>query len=261
MMGIVNVTPDSFSDGGKYFTADAAADHARALVAEGADLLDIGGESSRPGAAAVNDEDELARIMPVIRRLVAEIEVPISIDTRKACVAEAAVDAGAEIINDVSGLEGDPRMVDVAVKTGAGVCVMHMQGTPETMQKNPKYTDVFAEVHGYLRRRRDALVDAGVACQRICLDPGIGFGKTYEHNLALLRSCCALHALGCPVLVGHSRKRFLGTLIGDENADRTQATVGVALGLAEQGVQILRVHDVRPVREALLAFEMSGGMA
>jgi dihydropteroate synthase len=261
LMGIVNVTPDSFSDGGQFLDADAAVAHARALVADGADLLDIGGESTRPRAKPVSDEEEIARVMPVIRRLAGQIEVPISIDTRKARVAQAAIDAGAEIVNDISGLEGDPQMLGVAASTGAGVCVMHMQGTPETMQINPTYTDVVADVHRYLRERRDALVAGGVAGERICLDPGIGFGKSYEHNLALLRSCHALHAIGCPVLVGHSRKSFLGTLLGDEQADRTQATVGVALALAEQGVQLLRVHDVRPVREALLAFEMSGGLA
>jgi dihydropteroate synthase len=257
----VAAAADSFSDGGQFLDANAAVAHARALVAQGADLLDVGGESTRPGAAAVSGEEEIARVLPVLRRLVDEIEVPISIDTRKACVAQAAIDAGAEIINDVSGLEHDPNMVSVAAATGAGVCVMHMQGTPETMQQNPTYTDVVAEVHCYLRVRRDALVATGIARERICLDPGIGFGKSYEHNLALLRNCHALHALGCPVVVGHSRKRFLGKLLGDEQADRTQATVGVALALAEQGVQVLRVHDVRPVREALLAFEMCGGLA
>jgi dihydropteroate synthase len=258
-MGIVNITPDSFSDGGRFLDADAAVEHAIQLVADGADLLDIGGESTRPGAAAVSDDEELARVMPVIRRLVGEIDVPIAIDTRKASVAEAAIGAGAEIVNDVSGLEGDPRMVEVVAGMGAGVCVMHMQGSPDTMQLAPKYENVVGEVHGYLRDRREALVGAGVERERICLDPGIGFGKTYEHNLALMEHCRELVVLGSPVLVGHSRKRFLGRLIGDENADRTAATIGVALGLAGQGVQILRVHDVRPVREALLAFEASGG--
>jgi dihydropteroate synthase len=260
-MGIVNVTPDSFSDGGQFLDADAAVNRAIGLVRDGADLLDIGGESTRPGAVPVSAEDELSRVMPVIRGLVGEVEVPISIDTRKACVAQAAIDAGAEIINDISGLESDSQMIDVAVATGAGVCAMHMQGTPLTMQVNPTYSDAVAEVCQYLRKRRDALIVAGVAPGRICLDPGIGFGKSYEHNLALLRDCHRLHELGCPLLVGLSRKSFLGRLIGDATADRSQATVGVALGLVGQGVQILRVHDVRPVREALLAFEISGGMA
>ncbi len=260
-MGIINVTPDSFSDGGRFLDVEAAVVHAQELVAAGADLLDVGGESTRPGAAAVPEDVEMARVIPVVRRLADEVEVPISIDTRKAGVAEAAVDAGAEIINDVSGLEADPRMVGVVAASGAGVCVMHMQGVPETMQQDPTYADVVADVHRYLRERRDMLEAAGISRERICLDPGIGFGKTYDHNLALLSSCHALHALGCPVLVGHSRKSFLGTMIGDASADRTPAGIGVALALAVQGVQVLRVHDVRPVREALLAFELSGGLA
>jgi dihydropteroate synthase len=260
LMGIVNVTPDSFSDGGKYLDSDAAVAHALGLVADGADLLDIGGESTRPGAMPVPPEEELGRVMPVIRRLVDETNVPLSIDTRKASVARAALEAGAEIVNDVTGLEGDPEMVGVAAMTGAGVCAMHMQGSPETMQNEPTYTDVVAEVHDYLCRRRDALVTAGVALARICVDPGIGFGKSYEHNLALLQNCYTLHDLGCPVLVGHSRKSFLGKLLGDEQRDRTQATVGVALALAVQGVQVLRVHDVWAVRETLLAFDSARGI-
>ena len=261
LMGIVNVTPDSFSDGGRFLEPEAAVAHAKQLVADGADLLDVGGESTRPGAADVSADEELRRVMPVVERLAVEVAVPLSIDTRKAGVARAAVEAGAEIINDVSGLEADPAMVGVAVDTGAGVCVMHMQGTPQTMQRKPTYRDVVQEVSDYLASRREALMAAGVAAERICLDPGIGFGKTYEHNLALLRNCHQFHALGCPLLVGHSRKSFLGALLGDERADRTPATIGVALGLAAQGVQVLRVHDVRAVREALLAFEAGGGLA
>lgn len=260
-MGIVNVTPDSFSDGGRFLDVDAAVAHALALVADGADVLDIGGESTRPRAEPVPEGVEIERVLPVIRRLVDETEVPISIDTRKAAVAQAAIGAGAEIVNDVAGCEGDPAMVGVAAETGAGLCVMHMRGTPQTMQENPMYTDVAAEVRCYLQSRRDALISAGVAKERICVDPGIGFGKTYEHNLALLQNCHALHALGCPVLVGHSRKSFLGKLLGNDEGDRTLATVGVALSLAVQGVQVLRVHDARQVREALLAFETSGGLA
>jgi dihydropteroate synthase len=169
------------------------------------------------------------------------------------------MEAGAEIINDVTGLEGDPEIVQVAVDTSAGVCAMHMQGTPQTMQDNPTYADVVVEVREYLRQRRDALVAAGVERERICLDPGIGFGKTHEHNLTLMTQCHNFHDLGCPLLVGHSRKGFLAKIIGDKEADRTSATVGAALGLAVQGVQIVRVHDVRPVREALVAFEATGG--
>ncbi|MEX0610569.1 MAG: dihydropteroate synthase [Pirellulales bacterium] len=261
VMGIVNVTPDSFSDGGRFLDANAALAHALQLVADGADLLDIGGESTRPYSKPVSAEEELNRVLPIIEQLAGRIEIPISIDTSKESVARAAIAAGAEIINDVTGLEGDAEMVRVALDTSAAVCVMHMQGTPQTMQDNPTYTDVVAEVREYLRQRRDALVAAGIARERICLDPGIGFGKTHQHNLTLMAHCRELHALGCPLLVGHSRKGFLAKLIGDKEADRTSATVGAALSLAVQGVQIVRVHDVRPVREALVAFEATGGFA
>ncbi|MCI0335019.1 MAG: dihydropteroate synthase [Planctomycetes bacterium] len=259
-MGIVNVTPDSFSDGGQFIDADAAARHALQLVADGADLLDIGGESTRPYSEPVAANEELRRVLPVIERLASQVAVPISIDTSKASVARAAIDAGAEIINDVTGFEGDPQMVQVALDSAAGVCAMHMQGTPQTMQDDPTYDDVVKEVREYLRQRRDALISAGISRERICLDPGIGFGKTHEHNIALMANCRTFHSLGCPLLVGHSRKSFLGKLIGDKEADRTNATVGAALALAVQGVQIVRVHDVGAVRQALAAFEASGGL-
>jgi dihydropteroate synthase len=260
LMGIVNVTPDSFSDGGRFLDPGAAVGRALQLVADGADLLDIGGESTRPYSEPVTAEDEIRRVLPVIERLSKQVEVPISIDTSKAMVARAAVDAGAQIINDVTGLEGDPRMLELVLESQVGVCVMHMQGTPQTMQDNPTYFDVVAEVREYLRRRRDELVAAGVEHERICLDPGIGFGKTHEHNIELMAHCRELHALGCPLLVGHSRKGFLGKLIGNNDADRTFATVGAALSLAMQGVQIVRVHDVRSLRDALAAFEATGGL-
>lgn len=258
-MGIVNVTPDSFSDGGQFYDVEAAVAHGLRLANEGADILDIGGESTRPAASPVSPEEELRRVFPVVERLARELTIPISIDTSKAAVARAAINAGAEIINDVTGLTGDTNMPSLAAETCVGVCVMHMQGTPRTMQLEPKYDDVVVEVLEYLAHRRDSLTAAGVALERICLDPGLGFGKTYEHNLALLDQCDALHALGCPLLVGPSRKSFLGRVIEDISADRTQATVGVALALATKGVQVLRVHDVRPVREALLAFDAAGG--
>jgi dihydropteroate synthase len=259
-MGIVNVTPDSFSDGGRFLELDSAVAHAMRLVAEGADLLDIGGESTRPYSTPVDAEEELRRVLPVVERLVSQVSVPISIDTSKAAVARELVEVGAEIINDVTGLEGDPNMIRVALETGAGVCAMHMQGTPQTMQDKPTYGDVVVEVRDYLRQRRDALLAAGVAPERICLDPGIGFGKTREHNLALMANCRNLHELGCPLLVGHSRKAFLAKLIGDNEADRGTATVAAALALAVQGVQVVRVHDVRKVRESLTVFEASGGL-
>lgn len=259
-MGIINVTPDSFSDGGRLPDAGAAVEFALQLAADGADILDIGGESTRPYSEPVAAEEELRRVLPVIERLSNQVKVPISIDTSKATVARAAFEFGAEIINDVTGLEGDPEMLAFALQSHAGVCVMHMQGTPQTMQDNPSYADVVAEVREYLSRRRDELVAAGIVQERICLDPGIGFGKTHEHNIALMAHCHEFHALGCPLLVGHSRKGFLGKLIGNKEADRTAATIGAALSLAMQGVQIVRVHDVRPVREALTSFEATGGL-
>jgi len=260
LMGIVNVTPDSFSDGGKFFDPSSAIDHALQLVADGADLLDIGGESTRPYADPVGTEEELDRVAPVIEALARQTDVRLSIDTTKAKVASAAAAHGAEIINDISGLTADPAMIEVARQTKMGVCAMHMRGTPQTMQDDPRYDDVVSEILEYLRQRRDVLLAAGIDAERICLDPGIGFGKTHQHNLTLMANCDRFHQLGCPLLVGHSRKGFLGKLLGDKQADRTSATVGGALALAAQGVQIIRVHDVRPVREALLAFEACGGI-
>ncbi|HVT28350.1 MAG TPA: dihydropteroate synthase [Lacipirellulaceae bacterium] len=259
-MGVVNVTPDSFSDGGRFFDHRAAIDHGLQLVEEGADLLDVGGESTRPYSEPVLTDEELRRVLPVVEELAARVQIPISIDTSKATVARAAINVGAEIINDITGLSGDPAMIGLAAETGAGVCVMHMQGTPQTMQDNPTYTDVVAEVRKYLRDRRDSLVATGIELESICLDPGIGFGKTHEHNITLMRHCHELHTLGCPLLVGHSRKGYLGKLIGDRNADLTSATVGGALALAVQAVQVVRVHDVRAVREALTVFQSTGGL-
>ncbi len=260
-MGILNVTPDSFSDGGKFVDVVRAFDHACDLIEQGADIIDVGGESTRPNATPVTAAEEIDRVMPLIERLSGLIEVVVSIDTSKAVVASLAVAAGAEIINDVTALGGDPEMLATAVATGAGVCAMHMQGTPQTMQDNPQYADVVRDIHAYLAARRDALLAAGVEQARICLDPGIGFGKTHAQNLELMADCGQFHDLGCPLLVGHSRKGFLGKIIGDGQAERTAATVGGALALARQGVQVVRVHDVRPAREALLAFAASGGLA
>jgi dihydropteroate synthase len=260
LMGIVNVTPDSFSDGGKFFDSDHAFEQALRLVAEGADIIDVGGESTRPYSEKIAGDEELRRVVPVLKALRGRIEVPISIDTSKAKIAEAALDLGAEIINDVTGLTGDPDMLALAVKSKAGVCAMHMQGTPQTMQDAPQYSDVVNEIACYLDERKAALLAAGVDSERICLDPGIGFGKTHQHNLTLMANCWRFHELGCPLLVGHSRKGFLGKVIGDSDRDRTAATAGSAISLSLQGVQVLRVHEVRAVRDALLAFAATGGL-
>lgn len=260
LMGVVNVTPDSFSDGGQFLDTSAAVDHALRMAAEGADILDIGGESTRPYSQGVASQTELNRVIPLVTALCPQVSIPISIDTSKAAVAREALAAGAEIINDVSGLEGDPQMLDLARQSQAGVCVMHMQGTPQTMQNHPTYENVVEEVLQYLRERRDHLVGQGIDPSRIALDPGIGFGKTHDHNLALLANCFRFHELGCAVLVGHSRKGFIAKVIGDKGADPSAGNIGVALALANQGVQVLRVHDVALVRQALLLFEATGGL-
>ena len=266
LMGVVNVTPDSFSDGGRYLEPAAAIVHGLRLAAEGADLLDVGGESTRPGAAPVDVQEELHRVIPVIAGLCRQAAIPVSVDTSKAVVAREAIAAGAQAVNDVTALRGDPEMLGVVVQSGAGVCAMHMQGTPRTMQSSPTYASVVREVIAFLRGRRDVLTAAGVSWDRIALDPGIGFGKTVQHNLALLSNAWQLHELGCPVLVGPSRKSFIRKVlsesgrVGPEEVDLTAGTIGVALALARQRVHILRVHDVAPVRQALTLFEESGGL-
>lgn len=265
VMGIVNVTPDSFSDGGRHDSVEAAVRHGLRLAAEGADILDVGGESTRPFSGPVDTAEELRRIEPVLAALVEHSGLPVSIDTSKAAVAERAVALGAEIINDVTGLEGDPRMLEVAALSEVGVCCMHMQGTPQTMQIEPHYDDVVAEIHAYLAARRDALLAAGIPQPRICLDPGIGFGKTHDHNLELIRRADAFLDLGVPILVGHSRKGFIGKVLRTACAVeelpaefdllwRDGGTVGVACRLAGAGVQIVRVHAVGLVRSALELF-------
>lgn len=251
VMGIVNVTPDSFSDGGDHATAEAAVEHGLRLAAEGADVLDVGGESTRPGSDEVPPEVEAARVLPVIERLASEAGVPISVDTRHAEVARAALEAGASIVNDVSGFR-DPAMVEVAAASDAGLVVMHMLGEPKTMQADPRYDDVVAEVAAFLAERVAALRAAGVDAARICIDPGIGFGKTLEHNLALLRALPQLGDLGCPVLVGASRKRMIGDITGEpEPKRRLGGSVAVAVWAAVHGARIVRVHDVRETRQAL----------
>ena len=254
LMGIVNVTPDSFSDGGQFDNTAAAVKHALQLADDGAAILDIGGESTRPYAAEVSTQEELNRVIPVIEQLAKQTTVPISIDTSSAVVARAAIDAGAEIINDVTGLTNDSEMPDVAARTNVGVCAMHMQGTPQTMQDNPQYNDVVTEIHEYLQSRLDQLIEQGIEQSRICLDPGIGFGKSHQHNLQLLKSCHQFHTLGAPLLVGHSRKGFIAHVLDDRECERTSGTIGTSIALATQGVQVLRVHDVAEVQRALTMF-------
>lgn len=252
IMAILNVTPDSFSDGGRFATAEAAVAGAMALADAGADLLDIGGESTRPGAVPVPPVEEAARVAPVIRAVAERWTGPISIDTRNAEVAARAAEAGAGLINDVSGLTHDEGMAEVAARTGLPVCLMHAQGDPQTMQEAPRYDDVLLDVYDHLAERVAAAEAAGIARERIVVDPGIGFGKTLEHNLALLEGMSLFHGLGCPILLGASRKRFVGTL-GDapEARDRMPGSVAVALAGLAQGVQIIRVHDMGATRQAV----------
>jgi dihydropteroate synthase len=260
VMGIINVTPDSFSDGGRFFAAQAAIDQALRLVDAGAGILDIGGESTRPYATPVDANEERRRVIPVIEAICGRVEIPVSIDTSKASVARDAIAAGVEILNDVTGLEGDDQMLQLAVESGVGVCAMHMQGTPQTMQDAPTYDDIVAEIHRYLTARRDSLLATGVDSAKICLDPGIGFGKTHQHNLTLLANCHRFHDIGCPLLVGHSRKGFIGKVLADKQADRTAATLGISLAMALQGVQVIRVHDVAETSQALKLFAAVGGL-
>lgn len=254
LMGIVNVTPDSFSDGGKFYTPSQAVEHALRLEDEGADFLDIGGESTRPYSEFVDRDEELRRVVPVIEALVGRVAIPISIDTSKASVARAAIGLGAEIINDVTGLEGDPAMLDLALQSGAAVCAMHMRGNPQIMQNNPHYQDVVAEIYDYLAQRQASLRTSGIDSERICLDPGIGFGKTHEHNIALLRSAETFLNLRSPILIGHSRKGFIAKLIGDKAAERTAGNVGISLAMAHKKIHVLRIHDVKATRDALNCF-------
>ncbi len=254
LMGIVNVTPDSFSDGGRFFDVEAAVAHGLELAAAGADILDIGGESTRPGSDPVPLEEELRRVIPVVTRLAQQTKVPLSVDTTKAEVARRAVEAGAVIVNDVSGLRFDERMPEVCRDARAGVICMHMQGTPKTMQRNPHYTDVVEDVRRFFTERLDWLESRGIGREQVVLDPGIGFGKTAAHNLQLLSHISVFRELGRPVLIGHSRKRFLGQLLGRKVDERNSGTLGVAIAAAMQSVDILRVHDVQATRDALLAW-------
>jgi dihydropteroate synthase len=251
IMGVLNVTPDSFSDGGAFLAPEAALAHARAMVAEGADLLDVGGESTRPGADPVGPEEELRRVMPVVEALASEGAIPVSIDTSKAVVARAAAAAGASFVNDVTAFRGDPGMAAAVAEAGADVCLLHMQGEPRTMQENPRYDDVVAEVKAFLEERLAFAVREGIAEERVWLDPGIGFGKTLDHNLELLRRLGEIVALGRPVVIGASRKRFIGTLTGRAELDRAAGTIAANVLAFERGAHMFRVHDVAATRDAL----------
>jgi len=252
LMGVVNVTPDSFSDGGLYLDADAAVEHGELLAGEGADILDVGGESTRPGAAPVSEEEELRRVVPVVERL-AGVGPRVSIDTTKVVVARAALEAGADIVNDVSAFRFDPELAGLVAEAGVDCCLMHMLGEPRTMQENPRYGDVVAEVKAFLEERLAFAAGEGVPEERVWLDPGIGFGKTAEHNLELLRRLDEIVAIGRPVVVGTSRKSFLGKLTGGRpEGERLPGTIATNVVALERGASVFRVHDVAQVRDALL---------
>jgi dihydropteroate synthase len=252
IMGVVNVTPDSFSDGGRYFDARAAIEHGIELEAEGAAILDVGGESTRPGAAPVPEAEELRRVIPVIEGLIERgAGARISIDTSKAAVAVRALQAGATFVNDVTAFRGDPEMAGVVAQAGADCCLMHMLGDPRTMQDDPHYDDVVDDIKAFLAERMAFAVQAGIAEERILLDPGIGFGKTIHHNLELLRRLGEFLDLGRPVVIGTSRKSFLGRLTGREASERVAATVATNVLAYERGARVFRVHDVAPVHDAL----------
>lgn len=255
LMGVVNVTPDSFSDGGLFFDTDKAVARGLELAFEGADIIDVGGESTRPGSRPVPEEVEMDRVLPVIRGLRRWTEALISIDTAKAAVAEAALGAGADIVNDTSALRADPAMAAVVARSGAGLVLMHMQGTPRTMQEAPRYDDLLGEIGAFLAERMRAAVDAGIPAERLIVDPGIGFGKTCEHNLELLRRQEAFQALGRPLLVGVSRKAFLGVILDLPPMRRLEGTIAAAVLAAERGAHILRVHDIGPVARAVRTAE------
>jgi len=256
VMGVVNVTPDSFSDGGRFISPGAALDQALKLVREGADLIDIGGESTRPGSAGVGPEEELQRVIPVIEGLAGRVGTPISIDTRKAAVARAALNSGASIINDISGGLADPELLSLAAQTGAGLILMHMRGEPATMQTHARYDDLLGEIEAELSQRVEGALRAGVAAETICLDPGIGFAKLPEHNLLLIRELSRLSSLGFPLLAGPSRKFFIGRALEEQGLpagpdDRLEGTLAAVTLCALAGAHLVRVHDVAPTRRSL----------
>lgn len=252
VMGILNVTPDSFSDGGKFASQNTAKIQSLQMFADGADILDIGGESTRPGAVEVSTEDEIERVVPVIEAARQQSEAPISIDTRKSKVARAAIAAGATLLNDVSAMEFDPEIAQVAAQADVPICLMHAQGRPENMQQNPRYDSVLLDVYDHLEDCIKVAEKAGISRSKIIIDPGIGFGKTQEHNLELLRRIALFHSLGCAILLGASRKKFIGTISEEPLADqRLGGSLAIAVKAAQQGVQILRVHDTKETSQAL----------
>jgi dihydropteroate synthase len=262
VMGILNVTPDSFSDGGRFTDLARAVEHGLSMEREGASIIDVGGESTRPGADPVSEEAERARVVPVIEGLrAAGLRATISIDTSKASVAADALDAGAGLVNDVSALRADPAMARLVAERGVACVLMHMRGEPRTMQRDPRYADVVGEVRTFLQERLEAALEAGIAEDRIWLDPGIGFGKTAEHNLALLRELPRLVELGRPIVIGTSRKSFLGTLTGRDFAGLAAATVATSVLAYERGARLFRVHDVAPTRDALIVTAATVGRA
>ena len=249
--GVLNVTPDSFSDGGRFFRTEDAVRRARQMAEEGADFIDVGGESSRPGSVRLGTQEELRRVLPVIEEVRAMMDVAISVDTARAEVARAAIERGAEIVNDITALRGDPEMGRVVADSGAGLILMHMQGTPETMQENPRYDDVVAEVEAFLEERIQTAEDAGIERERLCIDPGIGFGKTLDHNLALIAAAGRLRRLGVPVLLGASRKSFIGALLDLPADERLEGSLAAAVVGVLQGADVVRVHDVQATRRAV----------
>jgi dihydropteroate synthase len=259
VMGIVNVTPDSFSGGGRVLTPEHAIEHARVLVQEGADLLDLGGESTRPGSRPVALDEELRRVLPAVEQCASEFAVPISVDTSKAKVAELALARGASIINDVTALRGDPAMARVIADSGAGVVLMHMLGEPATMQRDPRYQDVVSEVQSFLADRIAWCEERGIPRCRIAVDPGIGFGKTLEHNLLLLRNLKRFANLGCVLLIGTSRKGFLGTLTGRGVSERTVPSIVSSLSACVAGARVVRVHDVAAMVDAIKVWKAIRG--
>ena len=255
IMGILNVTPDSFSDGGRYVNPDDAVAHALSMVEQGADILDIGAESSRPGAVSIDEEEERRRLIPIVHAICRRISIPVSIDTTKASIAEQALDVGAAMINDISALRFDARMGAVVAKSGAGLVLMHMQGYPETMQHATQYADVVEEVRRFLKARVEAATEAGISPDRILLDPGIGFGKNGRHNLALLNRLDTLCTLGRPLVVGVSRKAFIGKILNRPIDERLMGTAGAVAVAIMKGARMVRVHDVAPIRDVVSMIE------